>query len=88
MERRNNLELTATILRIAENGAKKSHIVYAANLNHALLEHYLDKLEEQGLILRNVKLGKKVKTTEKGLLFIQQYGNLLQFGVLSNKSPI
>jgi len=79
MERRNNLEITAEILRIAERGIKKTHIVYRANMNHSFLEHYLDKLEEQGLITRNIKPGNKVKTTRKGLLFIQQYRNLSQF---------
>lgn len=79
MERRNNLEITAEILQIAEKGAKKTHIVYGANLNHKYLEQYLDKLEEQELITRNVEPGNKIKTTKKGLLFTQQYKNLTQF---------
>jgi len=79
MERRNNLEITAEILQIAEKGAKKTHIVYGANLNHKYLEHYLTKLEEQELITRNVEPGNKIKTTKKGLLFTQQYKTLTQF---------
>jgi len=78
MERRNSMEITAEILQIAERGMKKSHVAYKAKLNYVFLEHYLDKLEEQGLIKRNVKPGRRVVTTEKGLLFIQQYRNLLQ----------
>jgi predicted transcriptional regulator len=79
MERRNNLEITAEILRLAENGAKKTHIVYGANLNHKYLDQYLDKLEEQDLITRHVEPGNKIKTTPKGLLFTQHYKNLTQF---------
>jgi len=75
VERRNNLEITAEILRLAEKGARKTHIAYGANLNHKFLEQYLSKLEEQDLITR---MDKRVKTTEKGLMFAQQYGSLLQ----------
>ena len=76
MERRNSLEITAEILQIASKGAKKTHIVYKANLNHVILKNYLDRLEEQGLITRNVKLGNEFKTTQKELKFVQQYRNL------------
>ena len=76
MERRNNLEITAEILRIAEKGARKTHIAYGANLNHNFLEKYLEKLEEQDLITRNIKPGNKIKTTEKGMMFTQQYKTL------------
>jgi len=76
VERRNSLEITAEILQIASKGAKKTHIVYKANLNHVILKNYLDRLEEQGLITRNVKLGNEFKTTQKGLKFVQQYRNL------------
>jgi predicted transcriptional regulator len=77
MERRNNLEITAEILQIAIKGAKKTHIAYGANLNHNFLEKYLETLEEQDLIIRNIQ-GNKIKTTEKGQIFAQQYKNLLQ----------
>ena len=75
MERRNNLEITAEILRLAEKGARKTHIAYGANLNHKFLEDYLSRLEEKNLIEMTKK---RVKTTEKGLMFAQQYGSLLQ----------
>lgn len=79
MERRNSLEITAEILTIAESGAKKSHIAYRANLNHKFLGHYLDRLEEQGLIKKEAKQKGKILATEKGVMFAQQYRNLLQF---------
>ena len=77
MERRNNLEITAEILQLAEKGARKTHIAYGANLNHRFLDKYLDRLEAQDLITRNVA-AKRVQTTEKGLRFAQQYRDLLQ----------
>jgi predicted transcriptional regulator len=76
MERRNRLEITAEILRIARKGVKKTHLVYKANLNHAILKEYLEKLEEQGLIARNIDIEKKIRTTEKGNQFVERYMNL------------
>lgn len=78
MERRNDLEITVEILKIAERGAKKSHVAFEAKLNYKLLKHYLGRLEKQGLIANDVNPGNNVKTTEKGQLFVQQYRNLLQ----------
>jgi len=76
MERRDRLEITAEILRIAKKGVKKTHLVYRANLNHALLEEYLEKLEQQGLIAKNVDPGRRIKTTERGIQFVERYVNL------------
>jgi len=76
MERRDRLEITAEILRIAKKGVKKTHLVYKANLNHALLEEYLIKLEQQGLIARNIDPGRRVQTTERGRQFVERYLNL------------
>jgi predicted transcriptional regulator len=78
MERRDRLEIVAEILRVAMKGAKKTHIVYKANLNHAILGDYLDRLEEQGLITSKIQPGNKVKTTQKGHQFIQKYMSLTQ----------
>ena len=78
MERRNNLQIINEILRIAEKGAKKTHIVYGAKLNFKFLNNYLEKLEEQGLITRNVEPRNKIKTTKKGLMFAQKYQSLNQ----------
>ncbi len=76
MERRDRLEIIAEILRIAKKGVKKTHLVYKANLNHALLEQYLVRLEQQGLINRNVDPERKVQTTERGRQFVERLLNL------------
>ena len=78
MKRRNSFQIMSEILRIAEKGANKTHIVYGTNLNFKLLDQYLEKLEEDGLITTNVEPRNKIKTTEKGLMFTQKYQNLYQ----------
>ena len=79
MERRNRLQIITEILHIAKKGAKKTHIVYRANLNHALLEDYLQTLEQQGLISKNVHPGNTIQTTRKGIQFVQYYRTLQAF---------
>ncbi|MBS7615199.1 hypothetical protein KEJ18_05660 [Candidatus Bathyarchaeota archaeon] len=76
MERRDHLIIIAEILRIAKKGVKKTHLVYKANLNHALLEKYLEKLEKQGLISRNTESERKIQTTERGRQFVEKFLNL------------
>jgi len=76
VERRNSLEIIAQILQISWNGAKKTHIVYKANLNHALLEGYLNRLEKQGLITRLKNSKRIIQTTQKGRQFIEKYMSL------------
>jgi predicted transcriptional regulator len=61
---------------LARKGVKKTHLVYRANLNHAILELYLRKLEQQGLIARNVNPERRIQTTDKGNQFVERYTNL------------
>lgn len=63
MERRNNFEIDAEILRVAKDGARKTHIVYQANLNFKIVKGYLERLLRTGA-LRQV--GSFYYTTEKG----------------------
>ncbi len=76
MERRDRVEITAEILRLARRGVKKTHLVYRANLNHAILELYLSRMEQQGLIARNVLPERRIQTTDKGNQFVERYTNL------------
>lgn len=61
------------ILRAASEGAKKTHIVYRANLNFEVANRYLDLLKEKGLIEQK---GNLYVTTEKGKEFQQIAGEL------------
>ena len=64
--RRNKLEISVEILNAAIDGAKKTHIVYSANLNFDVVNRYLEMLEKKGLIEQNEDL---YMTTEEGKKF-------------------
>ncbi|WP_292487005.1 winged helix-turn-helix domain-containing protein [Methanohalobium sp.] len=60
------MDISEEILNAAIEGAKKTHLVYSANLNFDIINKYLDMLEEKGLI---EKEGNLYVTTEKGKKF-------------------
>ncbi|WP_281361320.1 winged helix-turn-helix domain-containing protein [Methanolobus zinderi] len=64
--RRSRTAISVEILRAAMEGAKKTHIVYRANLNFEVVNRYLAMLEEKGLIEKKENL---YQTTEKGKEF-------------------
>ena len=68
--RRGMFEISADILKVAMNGAKKSHLVYRANLNFEVIERYLKRLIKGGLIENS---GRIFRTTEKGIEFIDHF---------------
>lgn len=74
MSRRNNLDICADILQIARRGAKKTEIVYGANLNFKVVEGYLRNLISEGLIQ---KLDRFFTTTPKGNQFVEQYRSMI-----------
>jgi predicted transcriptional regulator len=80
-QRRSNLEIVAEILKIASKGAKKTRIVYGANMNFKMLEEYLEKLKKAGLIANSEGNGSLIKTTEKGVEYLQQFYSLQEFGI-------
>ena len=81
-QRRNKTEIVAEILRIAKKGARKTRIVYTANLNFKLLNEYLGKLEKAGLIDEDNDENGIIKTSEKGERYLQYYKGLKDFGIL------
>jgi predicted transcriptional regulator len=67
-QRRSNIEIIADMLRVGENGAGKTEIMYSANMSYSQLQKYLGFLLSHGLINR-VEVGNPVVTyyvTEKG----------------------
>jgi len=69
-KRRGKLEIIVDILSVAMKDAKKTEIVYKANLNFKRVGKYLPYLEEKGLI---ENMGSEYKTTEKGKQFLRDY---------------
>jgi len=76
------VDIIADILRIARKGAKKTRIVYGANLNFKLLNEYLEKLEEAGLITDDQEKRGMLKTTDKGRKYLHHYEGFMEFGLL------
>jgi predicted transcriptional regulator len=72
--RRDKIEIIADILKVALHGAKKTHIVYKANLNFNVLKKYIVRLEENGLLMQ-INGGQYI-TTQKGSQFLEQYMKL------------
>jgi len=67
-QRRSNIEIIADMLRVGENGAGKTEIMYSANMSYAQIQKYLGFLLSHGLI-HKVEVGNPVVTyhvTEKG----------------------
>jgi predicted transcriptional regulator len=77
--KRSNLEISADILRVAIGGARKSHIVYQANLNFSIIKDYIKELTSSGLLQSPNHQGKFYTTTEKGIEFINYYEGMKQF---------
>jgi predicted transcriptional regulator len=77
-KKRSHMQISIDILRIALEGAKKSHIVYKANLNFKIVNGFLDSLLNSGL-LNGPSHDRIYQTTQKGSEFIEYYENLEKF---------
>jgi len=73
--RRNDLDICADILKVSKTGAKKTHIVYRANLNFKIVKKYLSRLIENDFLNHGPDSGIYV-TTGKGSEFLEQYARL------------
>ena len=69
-ERRGKIEIVIDILSVALDGARKTEIVYKANLNFTRIDRYIPFLEDRGLMENS---GPIYKTTEKGKEFLRGY---------------
>ena len=67
---RSRLEIIRDILNAVGGGAKKTRIMYIANLSYKLLGKYLNKTIEAGLISSNNDF---YEVTEKGQAFLERF---------------
>jgi len=74
--RRNDLDICADILQVAKAGAKKTQIVYQANLNFKIVKKYLSRLIDTGM-LSNPQENRLYTTTNRGNTFLEQYAELV-----------
>jgi predicted transcriptional regulator len=77
--KRSDIEISADILRVAKQGAKKSRIVYKANINFMIFEKYFKRLAEAGLIQISTQRNRLFKTTEKGVQFLDHYMSFKEY---------
>lgn len=69
---RSKLDIIADILRVAREGAKKTRIMYQANLSYKLLSRYLAEIRKAYLI--RFESGKRCYVvTQKGKKFLEEY---------------
>ena len=66
------MEIIADMLKTAKDGAKKTRIMYGANLSYELLEVYLPKLVEEGLLKRRDENG-VYHLSAKGRGFLKRF---------------
>lgn len=70
---RSKLEIIADVLGVIGEGAKKTHIMYGANLSYTLICRYLDWVVGAGLV-RAVKGSEALyMVTAKGKTFLERY---------------
>ena len=77
--KRNSMDIIAEILKVARYGAKKTHIVYKANLNFKVLEEYLEKMIKAGLVSILKEKRNLIKTTEKGVTYLTNYRGFMNY---------
>lgn len=73
--RRDRLEIILKILKISKNGAKKTHIMYKANLSYVQLEKYLQYLEINNFLVKD-PTDTSFITTDKGNRYIDTLNKL------------
>ena len=74
--RRNDLDICADILQVARAGAKKTQIVYQANLNFKIVKGYLERLITNGMLDPNQE-ERLFVTTSAGVDFLERYRALV-----------
>jgi predicted transcriptional regulator len=78
--RRSNIEIIADMLRVGENGAGKTEIMYSANMSYAQIQKYLAFLMNKDLI-NKVEVGNpsiKYHVTDKGSKLLQSINNIME----------
>ncbi len=85
-QRRSNIEIIADMLRVGENGAGKTEIMYSANMSYHQIQKYLDYLVNQKFVnkvnLDNTLVAYQV--TDSGLKLLKAIDTLME--MLGNKT--
>ena len=79
-QRRSSIEIIAEMLKVGENGAGKTEIMYSANMSYSQIQKYLGFLIGHGFIDR-LKLGNPSVTyqvTESGLKLLNSINSVIE----------
>jgi predicted transcriptional regulator len=71
--RRSDIEIIAEMLKVGENGAGKTEIMYSVNMSYSQIQKYLGYLLSEGFI-DTIKIGNPCvyyRVTEKGTRLLQ-----------------
>ena len=72
-ERRDRMDILLTMLEIANEPTKKTHIIYTAKINFYQVSKYLDFLLKIGMIEQVNLPFRGYRTTDKGRVFLQLF---------------
>ena len=78
--RRSNIEIIADMLRVGENGAGKTEIMYSANMSYSQIQKYLDYLVNEGFI-NKVEMDNTLvayQVTDSGLKLLRAIDTLME----------
>jgi len=77
IKKRSDDQIVSQILEICANGAGKTRIIYQANLNSLKVNHYLESMVKNDLIIE-IPCGSRsiYKTTPRGLELNQRFQSL------------
>ncbi|MDQ3837230.1 MAG: winged helix-turn-helix domain-containing protein [Thermoproteota archaeon] len=81
MGNRSTIDIASDVLDVANGGASKIQIMYRAALSHKQMKDYVSFLTERGLLAYDSinnqhRKAQLLKTTEKGLMFLETYHHL------------
>jgi predicted transcriptional regulator len=76
--RRSDIEIIAEMLKVGENGAGKTEIMYSVNMSYSQIQKYLGYLLSEGFI-DTIKIGNPnvyYRVTEKGQQLLELLTNV------------
>ncbi|MFC1901546.1 winged helix-turn-helix domain-containing protein [Chloroflexota bacterium] len=78
--RRSNIEIIADMLRVGENGAGKTEIMYSANMSYSQIQKYLEYLVSQGFV-NKVNMDKTMvayQVTDSGFKLLKAIDTIME----------
>ena len=87
-QRRSEIEIIADMLKVGENGAGKTEIMYSVNMSYSQIQKYLGFLVSQGFIDK-VEVGNPVVTyqmTDRGSKLLKTINSVIEMLGLTDET--